>query len=155
MHVITRSLFPLFLLLALGACSDSDRALNAATNPAVQERVDALFEAMKAGDFERVGDLYYEKFFARLSREQWLSDMKALLEERGPMRAYHLRRSQADTRFSGKFFILEYETVHTGSKRLHHTVTLLLPVEGGDIQLVGHKMTPWETDLDDETSPAS
>jgi len=37
--------------------------------------------------------------------------------------------------------------VHTGQKRLHHVVTFLLPVEGGGIQLNGHKITPWETDV--------
>jgi len=147
MNTIARIMLILLLLLGLAGCGDGERAYNTATNPAVQARAEALFEAMKAKDFDRVADQYYDKFFAQRSREQWLVDMKALLAERGPMTAYHLRRSQADTRFSGKFFMLEYETVHTGDKRLHHTVTLLLPVSGGDIQLVGHKITPWETDV--------
>ncbi len=146
MKVITRMLI-LLSVLGLAGCGDGERGYNTATNPAVQERAEALLEAMKAEDFERVADQYYEKFFAKFSREQWLTSMKTLLAERGPMRAFHLRRSQADTRFSGKFFMLEYETVHTGNKRLHHIVTLLLPVTGGDIRLAGHKMTPWETDV--------
>ena len=75
---------------------------------------------------------------------EWVDNMKRLMADRGPLQSYILRRSQADTRFSGKFYILEYETVHTGNKRLHHLITILLPVEGGEMQLVGHKMTPWE-----------
>lgn len=136
------------MLLALTACGDSeDRAYNISVNPAVEAQAGALFEAMQSGEDARIVAQYNKGFFAKRSEQEWLDSMKRLAAERGPMRAYHLRRSQADTRFSGKFYILEYETVHTGQKRLHHVVTFLLPVEGGNIQLNGHKITPWETDV--------
>ena len=141
-------LFPHFLLLtvlALVACDDGERGYSPSANPAVEAKAAELFEAIKAEDFDRVVLVYYEKFFSKLSSQEWVDDMKRLLAERGPLQRHILRRSQADTRFSGKFYILEYETVHTGDKRLHHTITILLPVSGGDMQLVGHKMTPWET----------
>ena len=140
-------LFPSLLLLAvlgLVACDDGDRPYNPSANPAVEAKARELFEAMKAEDYERVVSVYYEKFFSKLSTQEWVDDMKRILVERGPLQRQLLRRSQADTRFSGKFYILEYETVHTGDKRLHHTITILLPVTGGEMQLVGHKMTPWE-----------
>jgi hypothetical protein len=54
-----------------------------------------------------------------------------------------LRQSQADTRFSSKFYILKYMVVHEGNKRVNRLITLLLPVEGGDIKIIGHKMTSW------------
>jgi hypothetical protein len=138
------------VLLALTACGEGeDRALNVSANSIVESRAVALLAAMRSGDEERITKQYSSAFFEKRSRQEWLNKMKALMAERGPMTAYRLRRAQADTRFSGKFYILEYETVHTGNKRLHHLITLLLPVSGGDIQLNGHKITPWETDVDD------
>lgn len=137
-------LLGILVLLGLVACDEGDRAANPTANPAVEARAAALFEAMKAEDYDQVVAQYDKKFFTQRSPEEWVAQMKGLIAERGPLQKYILRRSQADTRFSGKFYILEYETVHTGKKRLHHVVTLLLPVEGGEMQLIGHKMTPWE-----------
>ncbi len=137
----------LLLLLTLTACGEGgERALNVSTNPAIETLAGTLFDAIQNGDNELIIKQYNHAFFAKRSSQQWLDNLKALTAERGPMRAHHLRRSQADTRFSGKFYMLEYETVHTGNKRLHHVLTFLLPVTGGGIQLNGHKITPWETD---------
>ena len=143
----------LLMVLMLIACSEGeDRAYNVSANPAIEELAAKLFEAMQNGDDAQIVAQYNKGFFAKRSEQEWLGSMKRMMAERGPMRAHHLRRSQADTRFSGKFYILEYETVHTGQKRLHHVVTFLLPVEGGDIQLNGHKITPWETDVIEDVS---
>jgi hypothetical protein len=136
--------FLVVILLGLLACDGDDRAYNVTANPAVEAQAAALFEAMKAENYEQVVAQYDEKFFVQRSQTDWVDSMKRLLAERGPLQRYILRRSQADTRFSGKFYILEYETVHTGNKRLHHLITIVLPVKGGGMQLVGHKMTPWE-----------
>jgi len=137
-------LLGILVLQGLVACDGNDRAYNATANPAVEAQAAALFEAMKAENYEQVVAQYDEKFFVQHSQAEWVGNMKSLLAERGPLQRYILRRSQADTRFSGKFYILEYETVHTGNKRLHHLITIVLPVKGGGMQLVGHKMTPWE-----------
>lgn len=135
----------LSLVLFIAGCEgEGERALNPSTNPAVEAQVGVLLEALRDGDYERVNQQYNESFFNRRDSQEWTDYLKKLVAERGPMSTYRLRRAQADTRFSGKFYILEYETVHTGDKRLHHILTLLLPVTGGDIQLVGHKLTPWE-----------
>ncbi|NOX90988.1 MAG: hypothetical protein GXP18_00630 [Gammaproteobacteria bacterium] len=139
----------MLMLLTLTACGEGggERTLNVSTNPAIEALAGKLFDAIQKGNDEEIIQQYNEVFFAKRSPQQWLDNIKALIAERGPMRAYHLRRSQADTRFSGKFYMLEYETVHTGNKRLHHVLTFVLPVTGGDIQLNGHKITPWETDV--------
>ena len=143
-----RLLLVVTMLLGMLACSDGeDRAYNVSTNPAVEAQAAALFTAMQSGDDAQIIAQYNKGFFAKRSEREWLDNMKTLMAERGPIRSYQLARSQADTRFSGKFYILEYNTVHDGNKRLHHVVTFLLPVEGGDIQLNGHKITPWETDV--------
>lgn len=151
-NLLTQSRFWLVVMVLLGltACdSGEDRALNVSANSIIESRAVALLAAMRSGDEEQITKQYNDNFFEKRSKQEWLKKIKALMAERGPMTAYRLRRAQADTRFSGKFYILEYETVHTGNKRLHHLVTFLLPVSGGDIQLNGHKITPWETDVDD------
>jgi len=149
-------LYSLFIVLALTACGDEgERAHNVSTNPAVEARARALFDAMQSGDDAQIIKQYNKGFFVKRSSQEWLDNMKAMMAERGPIRSFKLARSQADTRFSGKFYILEYNTVHNGNKRLHHTVTFLLPVNGGDIQLNGHKIVPWETDLVEEGDAAS
>jgi hypothetical protein len=131
------------LLLILAGCGERS---NINKNPLAEERAAKLLEAIKAEDYEKATAQYREGFFKVKPREMWVDELKRLAAERGPMQEFHLRRSQADTRFSGKFYILEYEAVHTGSKRVHHLITLRLPVEGGDMEIIGHKMTPWETD---------
>ncbi len=144
----------LFLLLMLTACNeDGERSLNVSTNPAIEALAGKLFDAIQNGDDEQIIKQYNEAFFAKRSPQQWLDNIETLMAERGPMRAHHLRRSQADTRFSGKFYMLEYETVHTGNKRLHHVLTFVLPVTGGAIQLNGHNITPWETDITENATP--
>lgn len=152
----SRWLWSLFIMLALTACSEGeDRAYNVSTNPAIEKRAAKLFDAMQNGDDELIIKQYYKAFFVKRSQQGWLDKMKVMMAERGPIRSYKLARSQADTRFSGKFYILEYNTVHDGNKRLHHTLTFLLPVTGGDIQLNGHKIVSWETDLVEEGDEAS
>jgi hypothetical protein len=142
----------LIIVLAtlLFACDNSNRGVNESTNPVVAEKAAALLDALKAGDYEQAIKLYPDSFFVKQTREGWERKLKALNEERGTMKSYELKRSQADTRFSGKFFILEYMVVHEGNKRVNHIITLIAPVTGGGIKLVGHKMTSWIDDRFDE-----
>jgi hypothetical protein len=132
--------------LALAACDGGGEQQNTMTNPAIEEQAGKLLEALKAEDYETLLAQYDESFLKTHSSQAWVEQLKEQMAERGTMRSYVLRKAQADTRFSGKFFILEYESVHDGNKRLHHLLTLRSPVEGGDIQLIGHKVTPWERD---------
>lgn len=139
-------LFIFSVMLGVAACDSDERQHNVMDNPMVEARAATLLNALKAEDFETVIAQYDESFLNTRAAQAWVAELKAHLAERGPMRDFILRKSQADTRFSGKFFILEYETVHDADKRLHHLITLRSPVEGGDIQLIGHKITPWERD---------
>ncbi len=127
----------------LYGCDSSKRSVNTSRNPVVLEKTTVLLDALKAGDYEQAINQYPQSFFVKLTREGWKKKLKTLNEERGSMQSYELKKSQADTRFSGKFFILEYMMVHEGNKRVNHIITLIAPVTGGDIKLVGHKMTPW------------
>ena len=145
-HVVLITL----LTMLLFACDNSDRGANTSTNPEVAKQAAALLDAIKIADYELAIKQYPDSFFVKQTREGWKKKLKTLNEERGTMRSYELKRSQADTRFSGKFFILEYMVVHEGNKRVNHIITLIAPVMGGAIKLIGHKMTPWVDDRMDE-----
>jgi len=134
------------VLLLLVACNGGSQPgnYNTSADPAVAAKADALFTALQQGDYDAALAQYDEGFFQGRSRAQWRTRLQTVLAERGPLREWHLRRSQADTRFSGKFFIYEYETVHDGNKRLHHLMTFLWPVDDNQLKLMGHKITPWQ-----------
>lgn len=131
------------LLFALSSCGDSKRSANVVSNSIVTEKAERLFEAIKAQDYDLVIKQYPESFFARQPSEAWIEKLKRIAVDRGPMRSYTLKKSQADTRFSGKFYILEYMAVYDGNKRANHLITFLAPVEGGEIKIIGHKISPW------------
>lgn len=135
----------LFAVIAATAC-DRDGSTNTNTDPVAEQKAALLLDALKAGDLDTALAQYHEGFFLSRSPVQWRDQLAALSAERGPLQAYILRRSQADTRLSGKFYILEYEGVYSGRQRVNHTLTLISHVEGGEIQLVGHKLTPWEVE---------
>lgn len=138
-----RLFLAVILLLLLVACGEKAN-VNAESNAEVEKKADALFGAWKAGDYDTLLAQYDENFFRTHAREEWVDKLKGFIDERGPMTAWHVRRTQADTRFSGKFFLYEYETVHDGNKRLHHLMTFIWPVGEDKIKLIGHKITPWQ-----------
>lgn len=133
------------VLLGLAAC-DRDGSTNPNTDPVAEQKAAVLLDALKAGDLDTALAQYSDAFFKNRSREEWRDQLAKLNEGRGPMQDYILRRAQADTRLSGKFFILEYEGVYLGRQRVNHILTLVSPVTGEGIQLVGHKLTPWEVE---------
>lgn len=148
MSPVFRTLFIVLLLALLAACTTGDGNPNTDSNPIVEEKAAAVFNGMKSGDYDAVLAQYDDGFFKMQSRDEWREELKRVMAERGPMTEWHLRRSQADTRFSGKFFLYEYETVHDGNKRLHHLMTFLWPVSEDEIILLGHKITPWQAGED-------
>ena len=145
-HVVLAAM----LMALLFACDNSKHSVNSSRNPVVMEKTTVLMDALKSEDYGQAIKQYPDSFFVKQTREGWKQKLKALNEERGAMQSYELKKSQADTRFSGKFFIFEYMVVHKGNKRVNHIITLIAPVTGGGIKLVGHKMTPWIDDRFDE-----
>lgn len=131
------------LMLMLVACGEGDRSANTTTNPMALEKADALMMAMLNQDYEGVIQHYPDEFFSRMPPEGWVDMLKTHDKDRGPMHSFELKKTQADTRFSGKFYILEYMAVHDGNKRANHIITLLAPVDGGDMIIVGHKISSW------------
>jgi hypothetical protein len=134
----------MLLMAGIPACDNGGRGTNVSHNPVVIEKANVLLDAIKAGDYGLAIKQYPESYFLKQSPEGWIQKLKTLQKEQGVMQSYELKKSQADTRFSGKFYILEYTAIHEGNRRVNHIITLLAPVEGGDIIIVGHKMTPWQ-----------
>jgi len=110
---------------------------NAITN----EQLDALsrqyFVDLQANNLDQVLEYYADDFFKLHPKPVWRDRLNKLLEKFGPIDVISLANKQADTRFSGKFFIYQYNTIH-GKKRIKHILTWVLPVDGGKLKLVGH-----------------
>jgi hypothetical protein len=128
--------FVVALPLLAGGCSD-----NGADEARAQREATELMNALKAQDIDAALALYSEEFYKLTPREQWREKLQTLQQEYGPMDRYLLRQKQADTRFSGKFYIFEYETVHEKG-RLEHLISFVWPVDGKDLILVAHRITP-------------
>lgn len=109
---------------------------------AVDPMAKALFEALKNGDLDKVMSMYDDEFFIRFSKEEWRHKLQRLTTELGPIKAYSFRNKQADSRFSGKFYIYQYDTIHEGKNnhetRAKHTITFIQPINSPEIKLVGH-----------------
>lgn len=137
-----------FFLTGLVACGDGDNGSNLMENPVVLKKAEALMEDIKNQNYDLAVKQYSKSFFTSQSQEEWLAKLKAYGNDRGPMLSYKLIKSQADTRFSGKFYILEYMAVHQGKKRANHIITMILPVDEDGIKIIGHKITPWLEESD-------
>ena len=117
--------------------------LSACSPPQKPVKVDHLpqefFTALKANDLDGAMAFYSKDFFKSRPQEQWRTHLAQLLQQHGPIDKISLRNKQADTRYSGKFYIYQYDTVH-GSKRLKHILTFVRPVDSDEVKLVGHKI---------------
>ncbi len=131
------------LLVLLSACGEKGSS-NTNSHPLVEDKVAALFTALQVENYDAALAQYDEGFFKTQSPQAWREKLEALQAESGSLREWHLRRSQADARVSGTFFLHEYTSVHTGNKRLHHLMTFLWSVNDEKLLLLGHKITPWQ-----------
>ena len=107
----------------------------------LKPEVNKLFASLQAQDFDTALTFYSDEFYKGIPREAWKMHLQKFIEVVGPIESFKIRKSQSDTRFSGKFFIYQLETVHKGGKKARHIVTYVLPVDGGDVKLVGHKIS--------------
>lgn len=125
----------LLSVLLLAGC---DRPM---PNLDLKPEVNKLFTALQAKDFDTMLPMYSDKFYKSIPREQWRMRLQRFMEHMGPMESYRITHTQADTKFSGKFFVFLLDTRHEGKKKAKHVVTFILPVDGGDVILIGHKIT--------------
>jgi hypothetical protein len=107
----------------------------------LKPEVNKLFSSLQAKDFETALESYSEDFYKAIPREAWKLRLQKFIEVMGPIESFRIRNRQADTRYSGKFFIYQLETRHEGGKKARHIVTFILPVDGSGVKLVAHKIT--------------
>ena len=129
------AVYSLLLIFAAG-CGQQTHV--SAVDPLAKE----YFEALKNGDLDKALDMYSADFYKQVSREAWKEKLQRLTTELGPIKSYSFRNKQADSRFSGEFYIYQYDTIHSGAngteKRAKHTVTFIEPVNGSEIKIAGH-----------------
>ena len=127
------------LILLSFSTGCTQHASVASVDPLAKE----YFEALQAGDLEKAMSMYSEDFFTRFPRETWREKLQRLITGLGPIKSYSFRNKQADSRYSGKFYIYQYDTIHQRDdkeQRAKHTITFIQPVDNADIKLVGHRI---------------
>jgi hypothetical protein len=138
---VIRGWVMLVLLVAIGGCGD-----NAPPDSVAEQVAIRLMDSLKAKDLNQAIKLYDTAFFERVSSEEWAAQLETWQTELGDMDRYLVRRKQVDTRYSGKFYVYEYEAIHARG-RATHMVTLVWPAGGSVLELVGHKVTVTPTRL--------
>lgn len=124
-----------FGVLSLASCSAPMPDLD------LKPQIDGLFVALSEENYDKAMTYYPEAFFKTFPREYWRDRLEKFIQHMGTMEGYRIRSKQSDTRFSGKFFVYQLETIHKDNKKARHIITFVLPVDGGDVKLVGHKIT--------------
>ena len=99
-----------------------------------------FYDAMKQGNIDQALDYYAEEFFAMRSREHWRTYLEDINKKVGALQSYKLAKLNADTRYRGKFFILEYRNIHEHGKTWE-TLTMVHQVKTNELRLIGHKIT--------------
>jgi hypothetical protein len=130
------TLYTFLLTLALmltTACSPP------ASDTEVDKVVEKLITAFHEGNVDKIMSFYGEEFYKNRDPDQWRMELNDLFSKYGKVQSVSMRNKQADTRFSGKFYIYQFDTLHNYNKRLKHTLTLIRPVNERDkIVVVGH-----------------
>ena len=107
----------------------------------VTEKAQAVLEALQSSDVEKIIAHYDENFYVTRSPQQWREELTALFSQHGKVARISMRNKQADTRFSGKFYIYQFDTLHDNDKRARHTLTIIRPVnEPEQVVIVGHQI---------------
>jgi hypothetical protein len=127
-------LYAVVLVFLLSACEGQRKS-----DLEVDEAAKALFAALQARDIDKAMSFYADDFFKAYSREAWRERLQSLYETLGDVSAVSFRNKQADTRYSGKFYIYQYDTVH-GEKRAKHIVTFIRPVDKPGFYLMAHQI---------------
>jgi len=132
--VVSRKvIYYLVLLLGLSAC-DQGPPLDE-----VQAEGDKLFTALAASNIDNALALYDDEFFKMHGREQWRQKLDQMRQKLGMLKEYHLRKDFFDTRYSGHFYIFEYQTIYDRGNAWE-TLTFVNPNGSREVKLVGHQV---------------
>lgn len=119
--------------------------LNACSPPSadvdLEPKLNQLFSSLQANDIDTALSFYSDEFYQGIPRPEWRKRLQEFNSYMGEMTGFRIRNRQADTRFSGKFFVFELESAHAGGKKARHIITYILPVNGDPVKLVAHKIS--------------
>ena len=125
----------LFAGLLLTACNQPMPDLD------LTPQVNKLFSALQAKDIDTALTMYSGEFYKGFPEQYWRSQLQKFNDHMGSMESFLIRSKQSDTRYSGKFFVFQIDSIHEGQKKARHIITYVLPIDGSDVRLVGHKIT--------------
>lgn len=121
------------ILCLISACSEPT------ADTEVDKRAENIILSFQAGDLDKLMTFYDKEFYVTKSPELWRAELEGIYKEYGPVKSISMRNKSADTRFSGKFYIYQFDSLHDKDKRIRHTLTLIRPVDrSGSIVIVGH-----------------
>lgn len=106
---------------------------------AAQDAGKSLFDARISGDLDQVLALYDEDFFKAHPRREWQQYLQHVDARLGHLQAYVLRKHQYDTRFSGRFYILEYQTTYEKGKAWER-LTYVNLIGEQTVKLIAHQI---------------
>lgn len=130
---VLKTILLLPLLLAVVACSQG-------LPPQVAEQqAQHLLQTLKDGDIDATLALYDDEFYQARPKETWRKELNTLAEELGPMESFVLRKQHYDSRYSARFYLYEYQTIHERGKAWQ-TLTLINPVGTEELKIVGHQI---------------
>jgi len=105
----------------------------------VDKVVKNLIAAFQQGDIDKIMTFYGKDFYKNRDPEEWRRELTGLFSKYGKVHSFGMRNKEADTRFSAKFYIYQFDTIHDNHKRIKHILTLIRPVNDSDrIVVVGH-----------------
>ena len=130
-------MFQLKTMLALGLALCLSACGNPPPDMPASKVVEQYYDALKKNDFETVLGFYAADFFNTHPKEQWREQLKQL----GRLQSAEVANVQADTRYSGKFYVFQMQTQYERNT-MRETLTLVWPVNQTAIRIVAHKLQP-------------
>lgn len=104
-----------------------------------QARAESLLSALRDGKLDQAVAMYSDEFFLRQTTAQWRAELQRHQDTLGAMQSFTLRKQQYDSRYSARFYLYEFQTVHERG-RAWQTVTVINPVGTTELKIVGHKI---------------
>ncbi len=123
------------LLMMLAGCSSAPQHEDQAA-----AMVNKLYTALQQQQWNQALDMYGKKFYGGHSRDAWLKKLKSIQQKLGPMQGRTLIFKSKDPRFHYDAYIFSYRVKYARGESTD-IITLFQDVNGGDLALVGHKIT--------------
>lgn len=104
-----------------------------------REQAQNLLQTLKADGPDAALALYSDEFYNARPEEQWQRELHKLFDELGAMESFVLRKEHYDSRYSARFYLFEYQTIHARGKAWQ-ILTVINPVGTDELKIVGHQI---------------